>query len=162
MPLCLCNFTTLSKAQKEMILQWRNHERIRTYMFRQTPILGQEHTDFIEKLKGSLDRRYFLVQYESSDIGVIDFTHISSHSATIGLYVNPYLNQKGLGSLLMSAILGYAKETLNLPLLYAEAFATNTKAIHLYQKFGFFKVEEKEVNNQHIICMERIDENRSF
>lgn len=46
----------------------------------------------------------------------------------------------------MSAILGYAKETLNLSLLYAEAFATNTKAIHLYQKIsGFFKAKKKRL-----------------
>ena len=65
MRLYLCNFTTLSEPQKQMILAWRNHENVKAYMYNTNDISDAEHFAFIESLKTRTDRRYFLVQHES-------------------------------------------------------------------------------------------------
>lgn len=160
MRLYLCNFTTLSESQKKMILAWRNHENVKEYMYNANDISEAEHFSFIESLRTREDRCYFLVQDEGKDIGVIDFNDISKESATIGLYANPTLHQKGVGSLLMDAIVAYAFETLKVRILKAEVFEDNAKAKALYEKFGFCEKERKIVNEKEVICMELSNEHR--
>jgi len=143
-----------------MILAWRNHENVKAYMYTNEDISEVEHFGFIEALKTREDRRYFLVQDEGVDIGVIDFNDISSTSAIMGLYANPMLNQKGVGSLLMHIIVTYAFETLKVSIVKAEVFADNTKAKALYEKFGFREKERTHVNEKEVICMELTNENR--
>ncbi len=160
MRLCLCNFTTLSETQKKMILTWRNHKDVKACMYNANTISEAEHLSFIESLKTREDRRYFLVQNEGMDIGVIDFNDISKESAVMGLYVNPTLHQKGIGSLLMDAIVAYAFETLKVHTLKAEVFENNAKAKALYEKFGFCEKGRKMVHEKEVICMELINEHR--
>ena len=160
MSLCLHNFTTLDDAQKRMILAWRNHENVKAYMYNTNKISEAEHFSFIEALQTREDRRYFLVQNAGIDIGVIDFNDISKESAVMGLYANPLLNQKGVGSLLMNAIVAYAFRTLKVHILKAEVFADNAKAKALYEKFGFCEKERKMVNEKEVICMELTNEHR--
>lgn len=160
MHLRLCNFTTLSEPQKKMVLAWRNHENVKAYMYNDQNISEAEHFGFIEALKTREDRRYFLVQNEGVDIGVIDFNDISKESTTMGLYANPTLNQKGVGSLLMEAIVTYAFKTLGVNVLKAEVFEGNVKAKALYEKFGFCEKERKRVNEKEVICMELTNEHR--
>ncbi|MDD3342354.1 MAG: UDP-4-amino-4,6-dideoxy-N-acetyl-beta-L-altrosamine N-acetyltransferase [Sulfurospirillaceae bacterium] len=156
----LTNFTTLSDAQKRMILAWRNHENIKTYMYNAHTISEAEHFGFIESLKTRDDKRYFLAQHEGLNIGVIDFNAISTHSATLGLYTNPMLHQKGMGSLLMQTIIEYAFETLKVKTLIAEVFDGNQRAKALYEKFGFCEKAHIYVNEKEVICMELTHENR--
>lgn len=160
MRLRLCNFTTLSESQKKMILTWRNHENVKAHMYNTNDISEVEHFSFIEALQTREDRRYFLVQNAGVDIGVIDFNDISKESAVMGLYANPTLHQKGVGSLLMDAIVTYAFETLKVHILKAEVFEINTKAKALYEKFGFSEKERKMVNEKEVICMELTNEHR--
>ncbi|MBN1839369.1 MAG: UDP-4-amino-4,6-dideoxy-N-acetyl-beta-L-altrosamine N-acetyltransferase [Campylobacterales bacterium] len=158
----LCDFTTLSDTQKAMILTWRNHEKVRAFMYHAQMISREEHLRFIESLKTSHDKRYFLVQHKGVDIGVIDFTHITPQHATIGLYANPNLHRTGLGKELMNTIITYGFETLHVKKLCAELFAFNTKAKALYEAFGFCETVHKTINKQEIICMELENEHRSF
>jgi len=160
MRLYLCNFTTLSEPQKQMILAWRNHEDVKAYMYNANDISEAEHFAFIESLKTRADRRYFLVQHEGVDIGVIDFNDISATSATLGLYANPKLNKKGVGSLLMQSIVEYAFKRLKVQILKAEVFEENLKANALYEKFGFCEKGRKMVNEKEVICMELSNEDR--
>lgn len=162
MHLHLCDFTTLSDAQKAMVLTWRNHEKIKAFMYTTHTISEKEHLRFIESLKTAQDKRYFLVYNEDVAIGVIDFTHITPLRATIGLYANPTLSRKGVGKELMRAIITYGFETLHVKRLCAELFAFNTKALALYKAYGFCEKTRKTANEHEIICMELDNENRSF
>jgi UDP-4-amino-4,6-dideoxy-N-acetyl-beta-L-altrosamine N-acetyltransferase len=160
MRLRLCNFTTLDEPQKKMILTWRNHTNVKAYMYHTNDISETEHFCFVKALETREDRCYFLVQNEGIDIGVIDFNDISPSSAIMGLYANPTLHQKGIGSLLMEAIVIYAFETLKVHILKAEVFENNDKAKALYEKFGFCEKGRKMVNKKEVICMELANEHR--
>lgn len=143
-----------------MILAWRNHENVKAYMYNTNDISEAEHFGFIEALQTSEDRRYFLVQNAGIDIGVIDFNEISKESVVMGLYANPTLNQKGIGSLLMQSIVEYAFKRLKVNILKAEVFTENTKAKALYEKFGFCEKERISINDKEVICMELTNEHR--
>jgi len=148
------NFTDLSRFEKEMVLEWRNHPNIRKWMFNQGEIQLDEHMTFIQGLDSKKDRLYFLVRKGSDNLGVIDFTNIK-HGEKItdfGIYANPSL--KGLGKLLMELVITYAFNTLKVDTLVSEVFSNNSPAIKLYIKYGFLEVRQRTVNNKSVICME--------
>jgi spore coat polysaccharide biosynthesis protein SpsF len=132
----IVDFINLPLDKKKMILEWRNDERVSKWMVDTKEIPFQNHLNFIESLKTNSTKKYFLV----GDDGVIDFNNITSSSAEIGLYSNP--NKKGVGKLLMSAILDYGFNSLKLEKLYLKVNKTNQKAINLYKKFNFENVKE--------------------
>ena len=150
----LLNFTQLSLDEKELVLKWRNDERIRRWMFSTELISLENHLNYIDSLSSKKDRVYFLVKQNSLPIGVIDFTKITTSSAHIGLYANPDI--KGLGNLLMEKIVNYAFEKLKIKKLISEVFETNIKAIKLYERFDFMVIEQKK----DLLIMELNYENR--
>lgn len=154
MPLHLRNFTTLTPTESAMVLRWRNTEKVRSFMYNDTPISAKEHTAFLASLHHREDKRYFLVFRDDEPLGVVDLTHIDEDSAIIGLYASPEQEEHGIGSLLMQCLMSYGFEQLHLKRLYAEVFADNRSAKRLYEKFGFCEKERKSVNEKEVIGME--------
>ena len=152
----LINFTELTNDEKLMVLAWRNHPEVRRWMFTQEPIEKENHLTYIDSLEARSDRVYFLVKKEGSPIGVIDFTAIDlkKEQADIGLYANT--DVKGVGGDLMHTIIEYGFEQFNVKRLISEVYEENTKAIALYERFEFKKIDKKE----NIIVMELKNENR--
>lgn len=149
----LTNFTDLTLDEKKMVLLWRNHESIRKWMFTQEEISLENHLSYIDSLSKQTDRIYFVVKRGDESIGVIDFTNIHDNQAYIGLYAQP--NLRGVGKILMEAIVNYGFTTLKLNRLISEVFETNKAAIQLYTKFGFSMINKKET----ILTMELCNEN---
>jgi len=152
----LINFTELTNNEKFMVLEWRNHPEVRRWMFTQEPIKKEKHLAYINGLEAQNDRVYFLVKKEAKPIGVIDFTSIDlkKEQADIGLYAN--LEVKGVGDDLMHTIIEYGFEQLNIKRLISEVYEENAKAIALYKRFEFKKIDKKK----NVIVMELINENR--
>ena len=59
------------------------------------------------------------------------------HAGSIGICVHEEWQGKGVGAVLMRAIIDLADNWLNLTRLELEVFADNAAAIHLYERFGF-------------------------
>jgi len=156
----LINFTELTLEEKKMILSWRNHPNIKEWMYNGDDISLDNHLSFIEGLKNSTDKLYFLLKRESDYLGVIDFTNINRESASceIGLYANVEL--KGVGTLLLDAICEYGFKSLHMNKLVAEAFTENKKAISLYKRFNFKYNMKKILNSKEVVCMELKYEDR--
>jgi len=152
----LINFTELSLEDKKMILEWRNHKDIRKYMYNQHIIPLKEHLDYIESLKNSKDKIYFLVKRNGDNIGVIDFTEIKKDSCYFGLYSKPDL--KGVGDTLLKTIIDYAFNNLKIQTLKLEVLESNIRAIKLYKRFKF---KEIDIKNGYIY-MELKDETIKF
>ncbi|MDD2357038.1 MAG: UDP-4-amino-4,6-dideoxy-N-acetyl-beta-L-altrosamine N-acetyltransferase [Thiovulaceae bacterium] len=154
----LIDFIDLTLKEKEKVLSWRNHPDIKKWMYNDKDITLKEHLEFIESLKSRVDKRYFLVQQNDEDIGVIDLTNITSDDLEIGLYANP--SQRGVGNILMRVIIDYSFGKLHVKKIFAEVFSENSKASHLYQKHGFSQVNKKNMNGKEVLCMELKNENR--
>ena len=58
------------------------------------------------------------------------------HQAEFGIIVDPGVRNKGIGSMLMKAMMQLAKERFRLELVHLQVYAENP-AIRLYKKFGF-------------------------
>ena len=137
----LVDFSDLNEEQKSLVLSWRNDEAISKFMRTKT-ITQKEHLGFLEELKESKDKRYFLLFRDKKPLGVIYFTNITADDCEFGLYSNPSL--KGVGNLLLKYIKLYAFNTLKISNLYARAFNFNNKAICLYLKNGFALTKKDE------------------
>jgi len=150
----LKNFIDLTYDEVVEVLSWRNHESILPWMYSTNIITLDAHLTFIELLKTSSDKLYFVVIKNGNPIGVIDLVDITNTSASLGLYANPFSDRKGIGTIILRALMRHAYDTLGLSILRLKYFYNNEKAKTLYEKFNFIPMGEKEQNGQKIICME--------
>lgn len=150
----LKNFIDLTPGERTMILTWRNDIRIRLFMYTDELISAESHEKFINSLHQSNDKRYFVVYKNGAPIGVIDLVDITDTTASLGLYANPFSDRKGIGRIILRALIRYAYETLSLSTLKIEYFEGNEKARYLYDKFNFRETEKIQKDDKTIICME--------
>jgi len=148
----------LTQTEQLMVLEWRNHPNVREWMYNSEIISIESHFNFIESLKNDLYNKYFLVQKENQNIGVIYYNKIDmlDKSLYLGLYAHPLERQKGDGQHLLQTAIGYAFDTLKIERIKLEVLSHNTAAVHLYKKFNFKVIEEKH----DILHMELQHENR--
>jgi UDP-2,4-diacetamido-2,4,6-trideoxy-beta-L-altropyranose hydrolase/UDP-4-amino-4,6-dideoxy-N-acetyl-beta-L-altrosamine N-acetyltransferase len=154
----LISFIELAPEEKQMILTWRNDSNIREWMYNKDIIPLESHLSYIESLKDSKDKKYFLVKKNNEYIGVIDFVKINEESAHMGIYANP--KSKGVGKILLENISKYAFEELKVQKVFAEVFSENQRAYELYKKFNFKPFDKKIINDKEVICLELKYEDR--
>lgn len=155
----LINFIDLNEKNILMVLNWRNNNNIKKWMYTNDEIPLSKHIEFISKLKTSKDKIYYLVKKEDNYIGVIYFSNIKINDSLImGIYTNPFL--KGYGRSLLELIIDYSFDKLKVKKVFAEVFIENIKACDLYKSFGFKKINEKKVNEKTVLCLELENENR--
>ncbi len=157
----LKNFIDLTAEERIMVLEWRNHESVRSHMYTNEIITLEDHEAFIKSLSYRHDKIYFVVIKNGSPIGVIDLVDITGRTASLGLYANPYSDRKGIGRIILRALIRYAYDTLQLTTVRLECFEENEKAKNLYQKFDFIETTRILKNNRPIICMELHREHRN-
>jgi len=91
---------------------------------------------FIREIRDNLLAKYFVVVYNDKLVGyggmwlIIDEAHITN------IAIHPDYRGKGLGSLLLEAMIDYARQS-NIFKMTLEVRRSNTKAISLYKKHGF-------------------------
>ena len=92
------NFVCLSDDEKQMILKWRNHEKVRNMMVNKEIIPLNKHLEFIKSLNDRDDCFYWLVKDPAgNNLGVLDISHFNTikDQGEIGFYLNPSEVGKG-------------------------------------------------------------------
>lgn len=127
-------FWRMDKKESDDVLGWRNSEEIRCRMFCKEPIKREEHQGFIESLRSSRTKAYWMAE----DLGVVSLSGIDYEigRAQIGIYKAPAA-QKGSGARLLSALIEIAFSKLGLKAIEAEVYMDNKAALGLYKRFGF-------------------------
>lgn len=153
----LINYTALTDDEKLLVLKMRNHPDIRRWMHNTEKISVQEHLTFIDSLKKTNTRLYFLVNYDGKDIGTINFTYINQKDkvAEFGLYANPFERVACAGQTLINLGISHAFETLKLNKLELEVFKKNHRAIDLYKKYNFVEKGSVMKNEKELVRMEK-------
>ncbi|EAH5992037.1 UDP-4-amino-4,6-dideoxy-N-acetyl-beta-L-altrosamine N-acetyltransferase [Campylobacter jejuni] len=146
------DFITLNLDKLKLVWQWRNDESVGQFMLNKS-IKFKEHLNFIEQLKTSKDKKYFLLFKENQAFGVIYFNNITNQTCEFGLYAKP--NLKGVGQILMNEIIKYAFENLKVNTLKAYVFKDNRKALKLYQQ-NHFTIYDEDKDFYHI-CLKQSD-----
>lgn len=82
-----------------------------------------------------------VAENESQIIGMLDFHHGErkriAHQGEFGISVNRAWRNQGIGRALLATLLRWAQEQPAIEKVCLEVFATNTRAISLYQDLGF-------------------------
>ncbi|MDW7733453.1 MAG: UDP-4-amino-4,6-dideoxy-N-acetyl-beta-L-altrosamine N-acetyltransferase [Methanolobus sp.] len=136
----LKNFLNISTTERDMILEWRNHESIRKWMYSDTIISPQEHISFLSNLIDDNKNIYWVAENDAGFfLGTISLNKIDfkNKHAYIGIYSNPYNEIKNKGHLLIQCIKKLAFEIAGLHTLKLEVINNNQKAIDFYKKQGF-------------------------
>lgn len=92
------NYVNLTLDEKSMVLEWRNDESIRKWMYDKEVIELQNHLSYIESLKNKTDRAYWLViNSQGEAIGSVSVTDLDEvkNSGEIGYYTKPDIQIPG-------------------------------------------------------------------
>ncbi len=138
------SFTDLSEIEKHEILEWRNHESVRSMMISKDLISYDNHIKFLEKLTKSDDKAYWIAIYKNQKIGVVDLYNIDPQKAFWGYYLNPDFIGSAYGILLEYLILEIAFSVFKLQELWCESLSINQSVIKTHSFFGYTTIEEKK------------------
>ena len=139
------NFVDLTIEQKEMILSWRNHEKVRSMMVNKDPISLDNHIIFIDSLKDRTDCYYWLVKDPLDvEVGVFDIIHVdyTKDEGEIGFYINPNEAGKGFEFMIECNYFAYSQLKLGNNL---STVNVNNKDILLFTKYigsSFERIEK--------------------
>ena len=138
------NFTSfgirpIELIDKDLILQWRNLDRVRTNMYNDYIISKEEHDAWFSRALVDTNAVYLVFSYENRPIGFASFTNISiSHNRCYwAFYLGEVDVPRGSGSVMEFFSLDYAFLTLKIRKLCCEVFTFNSGVIKLHEKFGF-------------------------
>ena len=95
--LSLVNYVDLSEVDSKSVLDMRNHQQVRKWMYNDKIIAFSEHDCFIDGLKNSKNRLFFLVIKNREWIGLINFINIKKgkNFSEFGLYSNHFVRLAG-------------------------------------------------------------------
>lgn len=127
----------LTEDDLPMVLAWRNHPAVRSFMLTQHEISLQEHRNWFARVKKDKTRRQLIVIDGSNPLGFVQFNPVSQGGITNwGFYVRPDA-PKGSGSKLGHAALMYAFNRLRLHKICGQAIECNSASIAFHQYLGF-------------------------
>lgn len=138
------NFVNITEDEKNEILEWRNHDLVRSMMITKDIISFESHSKFIKNLESTNDKSYWIVISKNQKIGVIDFYHIQNSQAFWGYYLNPKYIGSGYGILLEYIVLEIAFSIFKFAELRCESLSKNKSVIKTHQAFGYSTTEEKD------------------
>lgn len=148
----------IEEKDLEMILTWRNSERIRAAMFTDQIITADEHRRWYGNIKNSDQDLYLIFEYNKTPRGLTCFNNIDNEKKTCfwGFYIGGEDASPGLGTKLAHVSLQYAFFALRLRKVYGKVFVFNTASTRLFKKLGF---KEEGYYKKHVLkngCFEDV------
>jgi UDP-4-amino-4,6-dideoxy-N-acetyl-beta-L-altrosamine N-acetyltransferase len=136
----------LEDIEKKMVWEWRNHISIRQMMYNKNLINFDNHLKFIESLKKSNTKKYWLVKRRNLNVGALYLANIQKNRGELGFYLAPEFH-KILSVEFYYYSLNYLFESFGVTKLYGFTLVQNTSANSLNDLFGFSKhLVDKEIN----------------
>lgn len=134
------NLREIEKYDLELILKWRNSERIRTNMFTDHIITMQEHAKWFERIKHDSNSLVLIFEKKTNPLGLVSFTGIDKKNSKCnwGFYLGE-INLPGTGTIMGYLGLNYAFEKLKIRKVCGEVFAFNSASIKFFNKLGFIE-----------------------
>lgn len=123
----------------EVVLDWRNHDKIRKFMLTQDEISPDSHRNWFDKSSKDPSRRLMIFE---STFGPVGFMNIkideSNNSAEWGFYVAPDA-PKGTGTRLGEVTISYAFDYLGVNKICGQVLDYNKASLRFHEKLGFQK-----------------------
>lgn len=135
------NTASLRVAHQEdwlQILNWRNQEEIRKWMYNSAVIPEDEHKAWYDAMLQDESKQWLILEWNDEPQAVVYFYDISymSRVSDWGFYPTPQAMQ-GVSALIEYVALKYAFSGLGLRRLQCEVLSENSGVINLHKKSGF-------------------------
>ncbi len=140
----------------DMILKWRNSDRIRLASHKKNIISPEEHREWFTRTTKDDSRRAYIFEFRGEPAGFIHFFEINSLDRTCswGFYLGRDDLPKGTGSVMGSAALDLVFSELKMDRVKAEVLSDNPRSAKYHEKLGFklqssdagFKIYQIEKN----------------
>lgn len=135
----------LAREDGPRVLAWRNSETVARWMYGDHAISEAEHGRWLESVLAARasarpDRLYWIVELESTPVGVANFASIDRETRTAewAYYLaDPAVRGRGVGAAVEYAMLQHAFGRLALARLRCEVLVENAAVIALHESFGF-------------------------
>ena len=130
----------ISNINPELILKWRNDNRIYKWSRQYEPLESWGHHKWIENLPSKTDVKMYGIFYKNKPIGVCGLTSIDfiNSRAEFSIYIDPKNHKKGFGQKSLMTLCSHGFECLNLNNIWGETFQNNS-ASKTFEKIGFKK-----------------------
>jgi len=103
----------------------------------------EQEADWIQSHLDHLAKLIVVAENDGQIIGILDFSNGHrrriAHQGDFGMSVEKSWREQGIGAVLLSALLEWAKESAVIEKVNLKVHATNDRAISLYKKFGFIE-----------------------
>lgn len=129
----------------QLILRWRNEEKIRKNMFDDKMISWQEHLHWFEQLQKNSSKDCQLFCIDGNPIGIVNFSDIDEtyrKQCVWGFYVGSDNAHRGSGLLLAYCSIEYVFSNYEIDRIIGKVISFNTPSINFHKKLFFI---EKEV-----------------
>lgn len=133
---------TMSENDLQLVLHWRNSERVRANMYTDHLISANEHQVWFSKTKNDSRSKYFVFEHNGMPVGVVNIVQIDDRNKKCywGFYIGEAGAPKTSGPAMEFLALEYMFNILKMHKVCCEVFVFNEPVIKLHKKFGF--VEE--------------------
>lgn len=147
------DFTSLNIDEKKMVLEWRNSDSIRKWMYNKEIIDLESHLAYIDNLAHREDRYYWLVKSPHDRyIGVLNVIDVNREKdqAEMGLYMNPKSEEFGFD--FVRECFYFFFNTLQIEHLYCAVDSANKDALSIDAFLGCdFKDEKIEDGTLYLV-----------
>jgi len=129
----------LAKADLDMVLAWRNSERVHSFMYSDHIITPSEHKRWFDHLKQTTLAVHLIFEFNNRPIGTVYYTDIDAMNRKCfwGFYLGETNLPSGTGMVMGILGLEYAFATLQIHKLCGETFVFNTRGTEFFRKLGF-------------------------
>lgn len=144
-----CNIRSVTYADLDRLLSWRNHPSIRQFMLTQHEITMEEHCNWFKQASQDQMQRLLIVEDSKAPIGYVHFNSVMPGGiSNWGFYTCPAA-PKGSGRKLGAIALTHAFKELNLHKVCGQAIDSNEKSQLFHKHLGF--KTEGVLRDQHLI-----------
>lgn len=133
------NLRPIEERDLELVLSWRNSERVRSCMYTDHVITHEEHRNWYERISQTEFPTTLIFEYQGVPAGLKKFSQIDHHSNRCywGFYMGEVTVPRGCGTVMGFLALEYILEKQNFRKLCAEVFAFNGESIKYHTRLGF-------------------------
>ncbi|MBI3899053.1 MAG: UDP-4-amino-4,6-dideoxy-N-acetyl-beta-L-altrosamine N-acetyltransferase [Gammaproteobacteria bacterium] len=132
----------LAEHDLELVLAWRNSERVRANMYTDHVISLDEHRRWFERLRDHpTPEKYLIFESAERPLGFVSFTrfNVASDLCYWAFYLGETEVPRGTGAIMEFMAIEYALRELKLRKLCCEVFVFNAPVIKLHHRFGFIE-----------------------
>jgi len=132
----------MAEADLDLVLEWRNSERVRRAMYTDHLITPDEHRAWFRRVLDERSAMPFMFEYNGRPVGVVNVTAMDRRNGrcTWGFYIGAADAPRGTGSAMGFFALEHITGALGFRKVIGEALADNAESVKFHLRLGF--VEE--------------------